>query len=431
MSHIHLTSWTGIPPPRPYRAVTIEWTQQNPFPDRDALVLPRGYGRSYGDGCLPCDTAILTHRLDRIRSFDTERGIIAVEAGISLGELLRITIPRGWVLPVLPGTGAVSIGGAIANDIHGKSHHWAGTIGRWIERFELVRSDGRALIAPTEQSELFSATIGGLGLTGIVTWAELRLHPCPSAQMETLTIPFASLDEYFALMPEIEREGNYVVAWCDLSRKGRVRGMIHASQFADDQCDGGGKASLPPVRQWQFRLPLSIMSRPAVRILNALRCISAPRQHRGEYTRIFFPLDRLPWNGLFGRRGFFQLQAVLPQESEVHLLRSILRRLWDAHLPLPLVVLKHFAPIPSPGMLSFPMAGTSIAVDVPNTARARSTLKTIIAEIAESGGRVYPAKDVLMRPEQFQRMYPQWVQLERYRDPRFCSQFWQRVTGCR
>lgn len=428
MNRAKLTSWTGLPHTRVYPALEIEQCTDNPFEQTDSILLARGLGRSYGDVCLPCDTAVLTTKLLRIRSFDTERGILTAEAGISLAELLRITIPRGWTLAVLPGTGAVTLGGAIANDIHGKSHHWAGTFGRWVRQFELLRSDGRVHCSLRDNAELFAATIGGLGLTGIITWAEVQLVPCNSAWMDTRAIGFSTLEEFSLHTRALEAEAEYVVAWCDLSRRGTIAGMISAASF----CNDGERSIYPPAGQRRFpQLPVSVFTRPAVYIVNLIqRQFSVSSPSRKHYTKVFFPLDGLPWNRLFGRRGFYQVHAVLPDESAYEAITAMCERLWHARLPMPLCVLKRFSAIQSPGLLSFPMAGTSIALDVPNTSSARDTLKAIIADVVAAGGRIYPAKDALMTPAEFQRMYPEWEMLERWRDRRCCSLFWQRVT-CR
>lgn len=427
---MHLCTWTGISAGRSVRLRSLYWTDENPFADTDALFLARGAGRSYGDVCLPTDTAILCTPCNRIRLFDRERGILRAEAGVHLGELLALTIPAGWTVPVLPGTAQVTLGGAIANDIHGKSHHWAGTFGRWVHQFELLRADGRYHCSPTNHAELFASTIGGLGLTGIITWAEIQLVRCSSAWMETHALPFVSLEEFYELSSAIESKAEYVVAWCDLSRRNRFAGIIHAAAFCDDS-DATEHRSVA-IRHFPTA-PISVFSHLSVRISNALhRHLRIHRPVRQEhYQQVFFPLDRLPWNRLFGPGGFYQLHAAIPTEVEREGITAICQRLWDAAIPLPLCVLKKFASIASPGVLSFPIAGTSIAIDVPNTPSARAVLQAIIDDVAAMGGRIYPAKDALMTAEQFQHMYPQWWQLERWRDRRCSSQFWERVTSNR
>lgn len=426
----YLQSWAGRATTRAVETVVLHSTDDNPFPGTHARLLARGYGCSYGDVCLPVDAAVLCTELRRIRSFDTETGIICAEAGLQLGDLVALTIPHGWTLPVLPGIGSVSIGGAIANDIHGKSHHWAGTFGRWVRRFELLRSDGRVECSPSVNTDLFCATIGGLGLTGIITWAELELVRCPSPWMECRHIPFRSLEEYAACVEQSEKEYEYVVAWCDLSNRGKVTGIIHAARFCEQPANRQMPRSKRAAIEHLPRLPFGVFTRPTVWLGNRLRhLVHRMRAESIEYYHtVLFPFNGIPWNHLFGRRGFFQLHAVLPAPGYIDAATALLKVLWESNVPLPLCVLKNFSSLQSPGILSFPMPGMSIAIDIPNTSRSHEALQTIIAEIVERGGRIYPAKDALMGPEQFQRMYPLWHQVERLRDPRCCSEFWQRVT---
>src|SRR5947209_10497131 len=200
-------------------------------------VLPYGQGRSYGDSCLnDGGTLLRTGGLDRFIALDVETGTLRCEAGVTLGEILDLSVPRGWFLPVLPGTKHVSVGGAIANDIHGKNHHRAGTFGRHVRRFELLRSDGRVECAPGD--ELFAATVGGLGLTGLITWAELELKPIPGSAMRVEAIPFGGLDEFFALSEESDARCEYTVAWLHVVRS---RGIF----FRGDHAAG---AARPPRR---------------------------------------------------------------------------------------------------------------------------------------------------------------------------------------
>ncbi|MCX7936115.1 MAG: FAD-binding oxidoreductase [Chlorobi bacterium] len=425
---MRLESWTSLPRSQVQDYRHYYWTDEDPFRNAGSTLLARGNGQSYGDVCLPCQQAVVCTPLDRILAFDRTSGRVRVESGIKLSELLAVTVPAGWTLPVIPGSGAVTVGGAIANDVHGKNHHWAGTFGCWIERIELVRSDGRYLCTPEEHPELFRATIGGLGLTGIITWAELQLVRCSSAWLTVERFPFATLDEFFCLSEQVEEHGNYVVGWCDVSTPGKYRGIVSVARFCDD-----GDFSTPP-RHVPLSLPpmpVSVFTRTTVQLTSALYYSTMRRRvrQRMHYTDVFFPLGRLPWNRLFGRRGFFQLHAVVPRALEREATHAICSRLWRAKVPLPLCVLKRFGARPSPGLLSFPIEGTSIAVDLPNHSRSVQALDEIITMVASIGGRIYPAKDARMASDHFQQMFPQWHQVERLRDPRCCSQFWRRVTS--
>lgn len=406
---------------------TLHWNDDNPFASTNKKILAYGSGCSYGDVCLPCESAISCSALDRILWFDREHGIVRAEAGVKLGELASVLIQEGWNVPVLPGTGHVTVGGAIANDIHGKNHHWAGTFGCWVRRFELLRADGRYICSPSENHELFCATIGGLGLTGIITWAELELVRFQSPVMECAAVPFRSLQEYFELSIERERIAPYVVAWCDLSGGGCVHGTIYSATPSKS-------TMFRSTTDWQlYRFPplrISVINRLTVRCLNTVR--RWRDAHKGSYYqswhKFFFPLDRLPWNQLFGKKGFFQFQAVFPRDNRTQALSTVIELLQRSELPLALCVLKNFGERTSPGILSFPIPGTSIAVDIPNLPKAHEILRQLLAFTASAGGRIYPAKDALMLPEHFQRMYPQWHMLERLREARCCSRFWQRVT---
>src|SRR5258705_5813909 len=212
-------SWGRYPKLRPPCDVKIvEWRHEPPnWKSLDRSVLPYGYGRSYGDSCLNEDGTLLDMRgLKLFIEFDQTNGVLRCEAGVTLAEILDLIVPRGWFLPTVPGTKIVSVGGAIANDIHGKNHHSAGTFGRHIRRFELLRSTGECFIcSPTENVELYQATIGGLGLTGLILWAEIGLKRVASPFIETEKIRFANVDELFELTAESEHDYEYTVSWID------------------------------------------------------------------------------------------------------------------------------------------------------------------------------------------------------------------------
>ncbi len=427
-----LESWTGLATQHAVPVLHMSSRDDNPFSQCRRILLPRGNGCSYGDVCLPTDAAVICTGLNRILCFDSASGIIRVEAGVRLGDLIAYTIPHGWILPVLPGIGSVSIGGAVANDIHGKSHHWAGTIGRWVRRLELLRSDGPIECSPNENADFFRATIGGLGLTGIIRWVEFQLVPCRSSWMECHDAPFTSFDEYAAITRELERMFDYVVAWCDLSRDGTIAGIVHAARFCNDPRHQRIQRDNRNVLKYFPRLPLPLVSRTTIWLAARLRfALHSFRSDRiAHYRTVLFPFDGLPWNRLFGRRGFYQLHAVIPVQERALVIGTLVQHLWRAKVAVPLCVLKNFTALPSPGLLSFPIEGTSIAIDVPNTPQAQQTLQRLTAEIAACGGRIYPAKDALLSAEHFQQMYPNWEELDNFRDKRCCSQFWERVTSC-
>ena len=230
-----LESWGRYPPAR-QAAVSVHW-RSDPLPRVHGTLLPFGQGRSYGDCCLNDGGTLLeTSRLDRFIELDQGRGVLRCEAGVRIADILALTVPRGWFLPVVPGTQLVSVGGAIANDIHGKNHFRAGTFGRHVRALELLRSTGeRAACSPRENPELFAATVAGLGLTGLVTWAELRLRRIPSPWVLQETIPFQNVDAFFELSARSDATHEYTVAWIDCLARGDSlgRGLFHRGNHAE------------------------------------------------------------------------------------------------------------------------------------------------------------------------------------------------------
>ena len=240
-------------------------------PDK-TTVLPFGNGRSYGDSCLNVGGALLnTRSLDRFIAFDRETGVLACESGVLLADILRLVIPAGWFLPVVPGTCYVTVGGAIANDVHGKNHHQAGSFGRHVQRLELLRSDGaRMICSTTENPEWFAATIGGLGLTGVVTWAQLQLRRIPGPRLEVESIRFTHLDEFFSLCAESEQGFEYTVAWIDCLGRGKHlgRGILQRASHAPAPQSAGPAASRKLTVP--FPVPVSLVNGHSLRVFNTL-----------------------------------------------------------------------------------------------------------------------------------------------------------------
>jgi FAD/FMN-containing dehydrogenase len=408
-----LGSWGRYPPANHLAEAPVVWRDQTLPPQRPLLAY--GQGRSYGDCCLNDGGALIpTGFLDRFISFDAVSGVLRCEAGITLGEVLALAAPRGWFLPVVPGTKHVSVGGAIANDIHGKNHHRAGSFGRHVRRFELLRSSGRLECAPGD--ELFAATVGGLGLTGLITWAEIQLRRIPGPAVRSESIPFKTLDEFFALSDESDGKCEYTVAWFDVLRS---RGIF----FRGDHAEGPkraprGKLVVP------FALPL--VNDLTVQAFNEAYYAAQKlgrRSRLDHFDRFFFPLDGVAqWNRLYGKKGFMQFQCVVPT-------REAFAALMEVAPPSPLTVLKKFGDLTSPGILSFPRPGFTLAVDVPNRGAETYALYLRLERIAvDAGGALYPAKDARMSPKTFARSYPRREEFERHIDPAFSSSFWRRVT---
>lgn len=402
-----------------------------PFPEGG--VLPFGNGRSYGDVCLNrAGTLLDTRSLDRILHFDPATGLLRCESGVLLSTILDLIVPAGWFLPVTPGTKFITMGGAVANDVHGKNHHRAGTFGRHVTRLELLRSDGsRITCGPDEHPEWFRATVGGLGLTGLILWCEVRLKQVAGRALVAETTRFGNLSEFFSLSAEADRKFEYTVSWIDCLARGRSRGRGWFMGGNPAECAGAA-----PRRRRSFRVPIdppfSLINGLSLRAFNTLYYHRpVPRVATVDFEPFFYPLDALlEWNRIYGPRGFFQFQCVVPPEvgeAAIGELLSETARGGDGSF---LVVLKQFGSLPSPGLLSFPRPGPTLALDFPNRGDGtRRLLARLERVVDEAGGAIYAAKDACMAPATFQRSYPAWRTLEAMRDPAFSSDFWRRVTA--
>jgi FAD/FMN-containing dehydrogenase len=403
----------------------------------NTTFLPFGNGRSYGDVCLNDGGILIDCRgMDRFMRFDPDTGILRCEAGVLLSEILRLTVPNGWFLPVTPGTQFVTVGGAIANDVHGKNHHRAGTFGRHVRCFELLRSDGtRTFCSPDSNAPFYEATIGGLGLTGVITWAEIQLHPVNNEFIDREIIRHRSLDEFFALARESDQTHEHTVAWIDcLARGGQLgRGLFTRGNYAEAF---DGRAPRRP------QMSLTVPADPPFALVNGLtlRVFNAIYYHRHRsgrlkglvhYEPFFYPLDAIhAWNRLYGSRGFFQYQCALPTDQMEEATREILERVGTAGIGSFLAVLKLFGDRPSPGLLSFPMPGATLALDFPNSgAKTLRLLDQLDGVVRGAGGRLNPSKDARMRPDDFQEGYPAWTKIRECMDPCISSSFWRRVTA--
>lgn len=429
----------GRHPPFPQVPQPCHW--RDALPDHLAearrihgTTLPYGNGLSYGDSCLAdTDNVLHVRPLDRFIVTDWTTGCIVAEAGVTLEEILALAIPHGWFLPVTPGTKYVTVGGAIANDVHGKNHHRRGTFGRHVTRFGLVRSDvGRVTCSPDSEIELFAATIGGLGLTGVIEWAEVQLTPINSSRIDSLTQRFVSLDEFFNLSDELDEHHEYCVSWIDCTARGRSigRGVYMCGDFSSD---GELAVETSPTLQMPFTPPISIVNGMTLKAFNRLYWHKAPRGrrcHNGGYEPFFYPLDGVrQWNRIYGPRGFQQYQCVIPPADARNAIHALLNAIATSGTGSFLAVLKRCGTVCSPGLLSFPQPGTTLALDFPQSDQLeRALFETLDAIVREVGGRLYPAKDAHMKGEDFRHTYPAWQKVEALRDPALNSRFWQRVT---
>ncbi|MEO6922498.1 MAG: FAD-binding oxidoreductase, partial [Bryocella sp.] len=377
-------------------------------------VLPVGMGRSYGDVCLLEDGNLLqTTAMNRLLSFDPATGILTAESGITLADVLDFAVPRGFFLPVSPGTKYVTLGGAIANDIHGKNHHVAGTFGCHVLQFELVRSDGRHMLcSPRENPDYFSATIGGMGLTGLITWAQVRLIPIVSRQCDVTTVKFHGIDEFLELTQRFAHT-TYTVSWVDVTSTGKnfARGIFMAGEHST--VPGPLVPSVKPKLTFPFEAPGFALNKLSVSAFNTLffhKQRVKEKTFAQDYEPYFYPLDAvLKWNRLYGKAGLLQFQYVIPWETAREGTIAILSEVAKSGLASFLAVLKAFGDVPSPGMMSFPKPGITLALDFPIKAEKSFALFDRLAEMTrEFGGRLYSAKDARMTAQQFQQFYPQW-----------------------
>lgn len=398
-------------------------------------MLPRGNGRSYGDVCLDDGGTLLDARgLDRFIAFNPASGVLRCESGVLLGSVLDLFVPRGWFLPVVPGTRFVTLGGAVANDVHGKNHHAVGSLGGHVRAFELLRSDGtRRICTRNENADWFAATIGGLGLTGLITWVEVQLRQVPSGWFDTETVRYGRLDDFFALSTESEKHFEYTVAWVDCTARGSRlgRGVFSRANHCDHPPDI--REPHPRHLRMPFTPPVSLVNRASLRVFNAMYFRRAPQTtHRTQhhYRTWLFPLDTIDdWNRVYGTRGFLQYQCVLPPDCARDGVRELLDRIALSGTGSFLAVLKQFGTAAPAGLLSFPRPGTTLAMDFANRGKPVFALLDRLDEVvAAAGGAVYPAKDARMSAERFRRYFPAWRQLETFIDPTFSSGFWRRVT---
>ncbi|MEK7990153.1 MAG: FAD-binding oxidoreductase [Thiotrichaceae bacterium] len=424
---------------------TIRWRHEILPLDNKSNILPYGLGRSYGDVCLN-DNGLLLHtrQLNHFINFDQNTGLLRCEAGVSFAEILQHFVPRGWFLPTTPGTKFVTVGGAIANDVHGKNHHRAGTFGRHVTQFELVTSDGQHhLCSPQNKTEYYNATIGGLGLTGLITWAEFHLRPIHHRAIHQQTVKFANLEDFFQLSAESDEKYEYTMAWVDCLAQGDNVGrgiFFRGNHVTEDEL-----AELPPnwkpplmqklpeaMRTMPINLPSFALNSMTVKAFNFL-LYQKQRipiiEDFVDYEPFFYPLDSiLEWKRLYGTNGFLQYQFVVPYEDH-QVIRKILQTIAKSGLSSFLAVLKTFGELESPGILSFPRKGVTLALDFPiKGEQTFLLLEQLDSMVYEAGGAVYPCKDARLSPRYFKGYYPQWEEFAQYTDSRFSSSFWRRVT---
>lgn len=390
-------------------------------------------GRSYGDACLnPDGTLWMTAGLDHFIAFDDVSGRLVCEAGVLLGEIQRMAIPRGWMLPVTPGTQMVTIGGAIANDVHGKNHHFAGTFGNHVQNLTLVRTDGEIIhCGPNANADWFAATVGGMGLTGVITQAEIQLRRVTGPWLDTETVPYTSLDRFFQLADDSEAKWEHTVSWVDCISTQSSRGLFMRANSADieEKLEPQiGKRTMP------ITPPISLVNRLSLRPFNMayyyLKKWKAGRVTT-HYEPFFYPLDNiLEWNRIYGPKGFFQYQSVIPREFGHDAVQAMLKEIAHSGDGSFLAVLKTFGDRQPIGMLSFPQPGVTLALDFPNHgSRTEKLFERLDAIVRDAGGRIYMAKDARMPRDLFEAGYPRLQEFRKYRDAGISSALSRRLMG--
>ena len=398
---------------------------------RPAIAI--GNGRSYGDQCLnPNGTLWDARFLDRFVSFDAATGRLVCEPGVLLRDIHHLVVKQGWQLPVTPGTQLITVGGAIANDVHGKNHHVEGTFGEHVLAITLVRTDGQVLaLSRTWEPGLFTATIGGMGLTGVITLVELQLKPLTTAYLETEQVPFTDLETFFSMADASEADWEHTVAWIDCSTRYRGRGIFQRARAAAD-----GDLAMPASQQRRVPLvpPLSCINRMTLGPLcSGYYALQAKKQgtRRQHFADFLYPLDNiLDWNRLYGPKGFYQYQCVVPREGGESTVQDMLQTLARHQAGSFLSVLKTFAEREAAGMLSFPAAGVTLAMDFPNRGkRTLALLDALDTIVGRVGGRLYAAKDARMSADFFRAGYLQVDAFLEYRDPGISSAMSRRLFG--
>ena len=403
------------------------------FASTEGEGLAYGMGRSYGDVCLnPGGNLWLTQGLDHIREFDPETGRLVVEAGVTLRDLQRLLVPRGWMLPVTPGTQMVTVGGAIANDVHGKNHHLHGSFGDHLRVLHLARTDGEHIFCgPHQNPEWFHATIGGLGLTGLIVDAEIQLKKVPGPWLEAETIPYQGLNRFFELSEESESSWEHTVSWIDCLSGAQIKGLfMRANAVSSDTgpLPSAKKRSVPWVP------PFSLVNQLTLRPFNgAYYAMGRVRQGKKlvHYEPFFYPLDNLlNWNRMYGPKGFYQYQSVVPFESAPEATKAMLAEISRSGEGSFLAVLKTFGHREALGLLSFPRPGVTLALDFPNrNERTHRLFRRLDSIVQEAGGAIYPAKDARMPRALFEAGYPQWHEFLKFRDAGISSSFSRRLIG--
>lgn len=407
-------------------------------------LIARGNGRAYGDAALNRDAGVLeATRLDRMLDFDAETGLLHCEAGVTLPDVIDLLLPRGYFFPVTPGTKQISIGGAVAADVHGKNHHRDGSIGRHLRELTVLLADGERVTCSREvEPDLFHATVGGMGLTGVVLDAKVQLKRVETAWVRGVTTRTRGLEETLERVIEDDPRYGYAVSWIDCQKRGRGMGravLLRAdearlSELPEVSRDEPLRISPPTPLSVPFSLPSGVMNRWATGLFNAAYyAANGPGEAIANYERYFYPLDAIHhWNRVYGSGGVLQYQIVVPAEHARVTMTRVVERIVEAKRPTFLGVIKTLGE-QGDGLLSFPRPGLTLSVDFPYPDDAlRVLLQGLDELVLEAGGRVYLAKDACLRAEHARAMYPgfdRFREIKRRYDPeeRFSSSLSRRL----
>lgn len=395
--------------------------------------IAHGMGRSYGDvGLNGKGTLWLTTAMNHLITFDLHTGILHCEAGVTLQDIHRTLIPQGWMLPVTPGTQMITVGGAIGNDVHGKNHHAFGSFGDHVLYIKLLRSDGEIIeCSKNEKSDWFYATLGGIGLTGVILEAQIQLRPVKGPWIHSETIPYHNLDDFFALSDSSEKDWEHTVSWIDCMNGPNAKGLFTRGNLANKHIQAD-----PKLKDKTFPItpPISLVNKLSLPLFNFAYFNGNSLKKQSQivhYEPFFYPLDAIhEWNKMYGPKGFYQYQSVVPKEFGKEATQEMLKAIKKSGEGSFLAVLKTFGDRESGGLLSFPKPGVTLALDFPN--RGEKTLKLLNELdhiVKQAQGRLYLAKDARMPQSLFEAGYPRFNEFLKYRDPGISSEMSRRLLG--
>ena len=407
--------------------------------EQERTVLPVAYMHSYNDSCLNDRGTLLdTTQLNHLISFDVREGIIRCESGMQLGAILKIVVPKGWFLPVTTSTKNISVGGAIAHDVHGRNHYSAGTFGTHLTQFQLLRSDGSCIIcSPESNVALFQATIGGMGLTGLIAWAEFKLKKIQSPLFEMETFQFNSFEESLHLQENSKEKFEHFTTWFDVAGSSEkfLKGLFIRGNHSLQPCRQERQKftiKTEPIISIPFVGPSFLVNQVTVKLLNFFYFHKELAKYSSKtttYEKFLYQLDKIgKWNRLLGSQGFQHYQFAIPQKNVAHI-PYIIKIVRQSKAISFQAVMKRFGMKQSPGLLSFPMPGISLSMDFLNqgvkTIKLFKELNQIVSELE---GKVYLAKNSVLDRAAFKKFYPSWEEFLKYKDPIFSSSFWRRIT---